>query len=219
MALGSLASTNRIAPWDKEPWGPPVLPHVDEPEETAAAWRLRQEKGSAAMDAMAQEGTNGHETAPARTDVQETPSGSDADDADDAGDDPGLPGPPPSAEMMAAHERDGRERDACMPDREDFLYRSWRHSCPYPEPLPPRPRRNPPARVTLPLAGQGCSIEMFARETGWSATYIRKWFTAHPEGCSSAGHGEEMHRGAYRSLRLSPLAREHFLAAHRPKQA
>ena len=101
------------------------------------------------------------------------------------------------------------ERDV---DRLDYGNREYRYSGQHDSP----PGRKPPAHVRLPLPGQGCSVEMFARQTGWSATYVRKWFVANPEDCSIAGHGEEMHRGPYRSF-VSRLWRGNTGPSHEEK--
>jgi len=73
-----------------------------------------------------------------------------------------------------------------------------------------------PKQQQLPRSGVACTIDVFAAEVGWSDNYVRRWFQAHPADTSVSGHGEQMHLGPYRSIRLSPAAREHFKAAHTP---
>jgi hypothetical protein len=142
----------------------------------------------------------------------------DADSADTAklaDDDPWDP-PPLSAEAIVAHQRLDREQDACAPDRDDFLYRSWQHSNLYSQPVPTPPSRKPPARVTRvrDVTRDFCTVEEMAHETHWSRTTIREWFLEHPGDCQVVRHPETMHKRGYNSLRISPGARAAFYAAH-----
>jgi hypothetical protein len=78
--------------------------------------------------------------------------------------------------------------------------------------------RKPPKRPELPRPGGSCTIDSFCLEVGWGDTVVRAWFVTHPDGTSVEGHGEEMHRGAHRSMRLYPAGRDAFNAAHKPKK-
>jgi hypothetical protein len=51
----------------------------------------------------------------------------------------------------------------------------------------------------------------------WGPTYVRKWFTEHPEGCQASGHSERLHVRKCISLRIGPEGRRRFMEAHHPK--